>query len=139
MRRTARFIQPFTTLSQVRFSSGTKSHYSVSTMSEVQIHRKPRIAQQSPFKTDVKAGETYWWCACGHSKNQPFCDGSHEAVNKKFGTNFSPIEWKATENKTVWFCGCKRSKKAPFCDGTHAKLSPQEVAENTGPAISDQK
>lgn len=64
----------------------------------------------------VEAGKSYWWCSCGQSKNQPFCDGSHK------GSEFSPVKWDATESKTVYFCGCKQSGKAPLCDGAHKNL-----------------
>lgn len=77
----------------------------------------PTIAQRSPFRFDVIQGKKYWWCACGRSKNQPFCDGSHK------GSEFSPIQYDAIETKTVFFCGCKHSARKPFCDGTHSKLS----------------
>jgi CDGSH-type Zn-finger protein len=76
----------------------------------------PTIAQKGPFKIDVVADKDYWWCACGQSKSQPFCDGSHK------GSAFSPRQWKATESKAVYFCGCKQSNNKPFCDGTHSKL-----------------
>ena len=77
---------------------------------------EPRVAQKGPYMKDVEAGKDYWWCACGQSKNQPFCDGSHK------GSAFSPVQWKATEAKAVYFCGCKHSGNKPFCDGTHSKL-----------------
>jgi CDGSH-type Zn-finger protein len=77
----------------------------------------PVIAQKSPFSADVVAGRTYLWCACGHSKRQPFCDQSHK------GTEFTPVEFKATETETVWFCGCKNTKSPPLCDGTHNTLT----------------
>ena len=76
----------------------------------------PTIAQRSPFKFEVKAGKSYWWCACGRSKMQPFCDGSHK------DTGFTPLQYDATETKTVFFCGCKHTNGKPFCDGTHSKL-----------------
>lgn len=76
----------------------------------------PEIAQKSPYALDVEAGKTYWWCACGKSKSQPFCDGSHK------GGPFTPIEYKAAQSEKVWFCGCKHSAKSPLCDGTHKKL-----------------
>lgn len=79
------------------------------------MEEKPHIAQRSPYSIDVKPG-TYYWCQCGRSKNQPFCDGSHT------GTGFTPVEVKITEAKTVAFCGCKQTGARPFCDGTHAKL-----------------
>ena len=77
---------------------------------------EPNIAQKAPYKADVEAGKAYWWCACGQSKNQPFCDGSHK------GSEFSPVKFDATESKTVFFCGCKHSGNKPFCDGTHKSL-----------------
>ena len=76
----------------------------------------PVIAQRSPFKFDVTEGKSYWWCACGRSKNQPFCDGSHK------DTGFTPVKYDATGTKTVFFCGCKHSTRQPLCDGTHSKL-----------------
>ena len=74
------------------------------------------IAQKSPYPVAVEAGKSYYWCACGQSKNQPFCDGSHK------GSSFTPVKWDATESKTVYFCGCKHSGKGALCDGTHNKL-----------------
>ncbi len=74
------------------------------------------IAQKSPYATQVEEGKTYYWCACGRSKSQPFCDGSHK------GTSFSPVAYKAEKTGTVYFCGCKKSNNPPLCDGTHNKL-----------------
>ena len=76
----------------------------------------PKIAQKSPYGVQVEAGKTYFWCACGQSKNQPFCDGSHK------GSSFSPVKFDATESKTVFFCGCKHTRGQPFCDGSHKAL-----------------
>jgi CDGSH-type Zn-finger protein len=76
----------------------------------------PVIAQKGPFAAEVKAGRTYFWCACGRSKNQPFCDSSHK------GSEFSPVKYEALADKTVYFCGCKNSGTKPLCDGTHKKL-----------------
>jgi CDGSH-type Zn-finger protein len=76
----------------------------------------PAIPQKGPYAIVVEAGKTYWWCACGKSKLQPFCDGSHN------GTAFGPIEFRAEQKTTAYFCGCKRSAKKPFCDGAHSKL-----------------
>jgi CDGSH iron-sulfur domain-containing protein 3 len=77
---------------------------------------EPNVAQKAPFKVDVTAGKAYFWCACGQSKNQPFCDGSHK------GSAFSPMKYDATESKTVFFCGCKHTAGQPFCDGSHKAL-----------------
>ncbi len=75
----------------------------------------PKIAQKSPFVLTMKSGK-YYWCACGKSSNQPFCDGSHK------GTEFSPLMEEITEEKKVAWCGCKHSNTKPFCDGTHRNL-----------------
>ncbi len=77
---------------------------------------EPKIAGNAPIPVDVEAGKTYFWCACGLSSNQPFCDGSHK------GTSFEPVAVKAEESKKVFFCACKRTSNPGFCDGTHAKL-----------------
>ena len=77
---------------------------------------QPTIAQKAPYPVAVEAGKDYWWCACGNSKNQPFCDGSHK------GGPFVPVKYSATEAKTVYFCGCKASANKPLCDGSHSKL-----------------
>ena len=76
---------------------------------------KPDIAQKSPYVLELGPG-TYWWCACGKSKTQPFCDGSHK------GTEFTPMEFTTTEKKTVALCQCKQTKNPPFCDGSHKGL-----------------
>ena len=81
-------------------------------MSDVQ----PVCAQKSPFRIEVEAGQSYWWCACGKSASQPFCDGSHK------GSRFRPVEFKAEEAETIWFCGCKQTGNKPQCDGTHQGL-----------------
>ena len=75
---------------------------------------EPKIARLSAYLQDVKPG-TYWWCACGVSRKQPFCDGSHQ------GTGFEPVKVVITESRTVAWCGCKHTKKPPFCDGMHSK------------------
>jgi nicotinamidase-related amidase/CDGSH-type Zn-finger protein len=80
----------------------------------------PDIGGRKPIAIEVEAGKSYWWCACGRSKAQPFCDGSHK------GTEFAPQEWKAPETATVKFCACKRSSHQPLCDGSHKAL-PQET------------
>jgi CDGSH-type Zn-finger protein len=74
------------------------------------------IVQKNPYPIDVVEGKTYYWCQCGLSKKQPFCDSSHK------GTSFKPIVFKATKTKTMYFCGCKNTSKQPFCDGSHSSL-----------------
>jgi CDGSH iron-sulfur domain-containing protein 3 len=76
----------------------------------------PMIARKDPYPVEVEAGKSYFWCACGRSAKQPFCDGSHKE------TAFTPVKYTAETAKTVWFCGCKASGKAPLCDGTHKSL-----------------
>lgn len=76
----------------------------------------PRIAQKGPFAVEVEAGQTYWWCACGLSKDQPFCDGSHKE------TDITPVEHQAESSGTVYLCGCKQTSDRPLCDGTHSRL-----------------
>jgi CDGSH-type Zn-finger protein len=75
------------------------------------------IAGRAPLVVDVEAGKTYWWCACGKSAKQPFCDGSHK------GGAFAPVKFEASESKKAWFCTCKRSAGAPLCDGSHKRLT----------------
>ena len=77
---------------------------------------KPIIAQKSPIAEELEAGKNYFWCACGRSKNQPFCDGSHK------DTEFSPVKYTAAESEKVYFCACKQTGSPPFCDGTHKKI-----------------
>jgi CDGSH-type Zn-finger protein len=76
---------------------------------------EPEVAQKAPYALELAAG-TYWWCACGRSKDQPFCDGSHK------GTGFTPVKFEFTETTKVWLCGCKHSADTPYCDGTHKSL-----------------
>ena len=77
---------------------------------------EPVIAQAEPYETELVAGKTYAWCACGLSAKQPFCDGSHKI------TDIRPIIFAAEETETAWLCGCKRTGSGPHCDGTHNSL-----------------
>ncbi|MEI6114226.1 MAG: CDGSH iron-sulfur domain-containing protein [Burkholderiales bacterium] len=74
------------------------------------------VAQKTPYAVEVEAGKSYYWCACGLSKSQPFCDGSHK------GSEFTPVKYEAPQAKTVYFCGCKQTAHPPLCDGAHKKL-----------------
>lgn len=77
---------------------------------------KGAVASRQPMPIDVEAGKNYFWCSCGQSKNQPFCDGSHK------GSEFTPVKWSAEASGTKWFCACKQTNGAPFCDGSHKAL-----------------
>ena len=76
----------------------------------------PVIAAKEPFEKVIKAGERYAWCACGLSKQQPVCDGSHKV------TDLRPMIKVAEKDETIWLCGCKQSGTKPYCDGTHNSL-----------------
>jgi mannose-6-phosphate isomerase-like protein (cupin superfamily)/CDGSH-type Zn-finger protein len=76
----------------------------------------PKIALYKPCYKELEAGKTYFWCACGLSKKQPYCDGSHQ------GTGILPVRYKPAGYEEVLFCGCKRTADAPFCDGSHNSL-----------------
>lgn len=80
------------------------------------MSEEPVIAAKAPCAVDVEAGKKYYWCACGRSAKQPFCDGSHK------GSEFSPVAFEAEKSEKVYFCACKRSAKKPLCDGTHKTL-----------------
>ncbi|MDA8419957.1 MAG: CDGSH iron-sulfur domain-containing protein [Pseudomonadota bacterium] len=75
----------------------------------------PKVAQKSPYVLDLQPG-TYWWCACGKSKSQPFCDGSHK------DTDIVPVRIDISSTTSVALCGCKHSATKPYCDGAHKKL-----------------
>ncbi len=76
----------------------------------------PIPARKSPYPFDADAGREYWWCACGRSKTQPLCDGSHR------GTGVTPVPFSVGSTQEVWLCGCKGTASKPFCDGTHHRL-----------------
>ena len=72
--------------------------------------------KKSPYKVKVEKNKTYFWCACGLSQKQLFCDGSHKKEGK-----FKSFKYLADESKEIYFCGCKMSKRPPFCDGSHSR------------------
>jgi len=76
---------------------------------------KPTIAAKMPAQVNLESG-TYFWCACGKSSKQPFCDGSH------IGSEFVPVMFKIAEKQEAWLCQCKHTKNPPYCDGTHKTL-----------------
>ena len=76
----------------------------------------PIVPQKAPYPVAVEAGKTYYWCSCGESKAQPFCDGAHK------GSGFSPKPYAADKDGSVYFCGCKHSGNGALCDGSHSKL-----------------
>ncbi len=78
---------------------------------------EPKIAQKGPYVKDEQTGKKAW-CACGHSQNQPYCDGSHSKLN----TGIVPVVVEFDKPKKVAWCGCKHSGHKPYCDGTHSKL-----------------
>tara|TARA_B100000029_G_C17364633_1_gene883801 strand:- start:227 stop:469 length:243 start_codon:yes stop_codon:yes gene_type:complete len=76
----------------------------------------PTSHQKKPYKIKVEKGKTYFWCSCGISNKQPFCDGSHKREGK-----FKSLKYLADESKELYFCGCKKTQHPPFCDGSHSK------------------
>jgi len=79
--------------------------------------KNPATPQKSPYKVMIEKDKVYFWCACGLSQKQPFCDGSHKREGE-----FKSIKYIAEESKKIFFCGCKMTKHPPFCDGSHSKF-----------------
>jgi CDGSH-type Zn-finger protein len=82
----------------------------------------PMCARKGAYEVDVVEGQEYFWCACGHSKTQPYCDGSHK------GTGYKPHVFTAAHSGKVEICGCKRTKTRPFCDGSHEQIETGHLA-----------
>jgi len=78
---------------------------------------EPVVAARAPSKVALEAGKDYWWCACGLSKAQPFCDGSHK------GSGLVPMKYSVEKAGDYWLCDCKHSSKKPLCDGSHKTLA----------------
>jgi CDGSH-type Zn-finger protein len=81
------------------------------------------VAKKGPFGVVVEKGKTYWWCSCGRSASQPFCDGSHK------DTGFEPVKYVAEDDAMVAFCGCKRSRCVPHCDDTHISIKEEDIEQ----------
>jgi CDGSH-type Zn-finger protein len=88
---------------------------------------EPIMADGKPMAVEVEAGKRYFWCACGQSANQPFCDGSHR------GTDFTPLAFSPEADGTVYLCMCKHTAKPPHCDGTHKTLDTGKEPGNETP------
>lgn len=80
------------------------------------MKKKPQIAFRYPTDVFLEVGKTYYWCACGRSKTEPFCDGSHK------GTEILPLSYQVSASKTVYLCQCKYTQNPPICDGSHNNL-----------------
>ena len=89
------------------------------------------IAETKPAKVDLKAGEKYFWCACGRSATQPFCDGSHRV------TTITPLTVTVEEDSEAFLCQCKATSNSPYCDGTHARLGSAKVGDVSPQAKQD--
>ena len=85
-------------------------------MEKADMTDKPVIVDRAPKAVEVEAGKTYYWCSCGKSQKQPFCDGAHR------GTSFAPVAYTAEKSGPAYFCMCKHSCKKPLCDGSHSKV-----------------
>ncbi len=78
--------------------------------------RGPDIAAKEPAGVELEEGKAYFWCSCGKSARQPFCDSAHK------GLEFRPVRFQAEKSGEAWLCQCKRTSTPPYCDGTHNSL-----------------
>uniref|UniRef100_A0A336KPQ3 CSON010621 protein n=1 Tax=Culicoides sonorensis TaxID=179676 RepID=A0A336KPQ3_CULSO len=83
-----------------------------------------KIYDKKPFKMTLEENKKYSWCLCGHSKNNPICDGTHKNVHLKL--TLKPVKFAVAKSGDYWLCNCKHTKNRPFCDGTHKTLAAQE-------------
>ena len=79
--------------------------------------QQPIIADNKPAKIALEKDKKYYFCACGKSRKQPFCDGSHQ------GSEFTPMAFVCDESKDYFLCQCKYSANKPYCDGSHREIS----------------
>ena len=84
---------------------------------------KPTIASNQPARIALEQGKKYFFCMCGKSRKQPFCDGSHQ------GSEFTPMAFSCDESKDYFLCQCKHSANKPYCDGTHKRFPPDLVGK----------
>lgn len=89
---------------------------------------KPVIAGRKPVGVELNANEEYYWCSCGRSQSQPFCDGSHA------GTEFTPLAFKPDESGEAYLCLCKHTSNPPYCDGSHARLGAADAEDKPAPS-----
>ncbi|XP_037546042.1 CDGSH iron-sulfur domain-containing protein 3, mitochondrial [Nematolebias whitei] len=100
--------------------------FSGSTVQRCLQSTQPVPAARLPYRTKLSAGKKYAWCACGHSKKQPFCDGAHVAK----APGISPVRFTPEKDKTVLLCACKQTRNSPYCDGTHLKVIYRDVVKS---------
>ncbi|PSL19975.1 glutamate synthase-related protein [Shimia abyssi] len=100
-------------------------------MQDLDSNAVPIIAAKFPKKIELEEGKSYFWCACGRSKTQPFCDGSHS------GTGITPSKFVAESTGSAVLCQCKASANAPFCDGAHTRLGDLQVGAAAPAPVSD--
>lgn len=87
---------------------------------------QPVSAGRVPCRVELVGGKRYSWCACGHSKKQPFCDGAHRTA----APAVKPLRFTVDEDRVVLLCACKRTGNAPYCDGTHFKVIYRDLVKS---------